>query len=396
MDPTLTVCAGAYNQDYAQKFGRKTRALARKRLKVSEDRRSAKEWETEQGGMFHACGVGSPPTGHGFKLISLDDPIKGHEEAASLSYRDRVYEWLSTDIWTRMEPGCQFIICMTLWHVDDCVGRLLKAEDASQWHIVRFPAEAEENDPLGRKVGEPLCPDRFDLTALAAIKRRLGRRQYAALYQQRPVPEEGQHFMRSWFDRTYFHEDDTYYFDGSHKSGVHERDLNIILVVDPALGVKGGDTTGLGVFGVTPDGKILVLESVADRIPIERLWARCLSLIDKWNVQYSLVEANGMQKLVVENLRRHGIIAREIQPGNKNKLMRAQKSIVMAEQGLIFLPDKEEPWVEKWLNEICEFTGQGDESDQQLDCLAYLALETENFIVDGADEPMCWGARPRY
>jgi predicted phage terminase large subunit-like protein len=87
----------------------------------------------------------------------------------------------------------------TRWHEDDLAGRILSSEDAKEWTVVCLPAEAETGDPLGRAEGQALCPERFDLAALADIKRVLGSNRYAALYQQRPVPAEGGMFKRAWF-----------------------------------------------------------------------------------------------------------------------------------------------------------------------------------------------------
>jgi predicted phage terminase large subunit-like protein len=87
---------------------------------------------------------------------------------------------------------------MTRWHEDDLAGRILASEDGPHWTVVRLPAEAEADDPLGRREGAALCPERYDLDELAAIRTVLGR-SYAALYQQRPTAKEGEMFRRSWF-----------------------------------------------------------------------------------------------------------------------------------------------------------------------------------------------------
>jgi predicted phage terminase large subunit-like protein len=56
-------------------------------------------------------------------------------------------------------------------------------------------------DPLDRRPGEALCPDRFTREDLLRIKRRLGSYSFSALYQQRPTPPEGGLFKRAWFKR---------------------------------------------------------------------------------------------------------------------------------------------------------------------------------------------------
>jgi formate C-acetyltransferase len=44
---------------------------------------------------------------------------------------------------------------MTPWHEDDLAARILATEKSVT--LLRLPVEAEDNDPLGRKKGEPLC-----------------------------------------------------------------------------------------------------------------------------------------------------------------------------------------------------------------------------------------------
>jgi predicted phage terminase large subunit-like protein len=196
--PSIRVCIGAYSQTFAAKFGRKARRIARERgLPLSTERSAAMEWETEAGGVFRSCGVGNPPTGEGFDLVVIDDSIKSREEAESEAYRERVWDWYTDDLYTRLEPGGAIVVMQTRWHLDDLPGRILTSDDAANWEVVNLPAEAEADDPLGREVGAPLWPERFDKDALTDRRRVLGP-SYYALYQQRPVPREGGMVKREW------------------------------------------------------------------------------------------------------------------------------------------------------------------------------------------------------
>lgn len=193
----LRIIVGAYNQTLADKFSRRTRRIVEERVGLSSERYAVEEWETNNGGSLRAVGVGGGITGQGGDLIVIDDPVKSREEADSLAYRDRVWDWYTNDLYTRQEPGCAIVLIMTRWHKDDLAGRILASDDGPQWMVINLPAEAEENDPLGRSVGEALCPDRFDLAKLADIKRVMGR-DYYALYQQRPQAREGGMFKDHW------------------------------------------------------------------------------------------------------------------------------------------------------------------------------------------------------
>jgi predicted phage terminase large subunit-like protein len=199
LDPTFRAIVGAYNQTLAEKFSRKSRRIAGTRLALSHERTAVHDWETEAGGGLRAVGVGGGITGQGGNLIVIDDPVKNRKEANSRVYRDAVYDWYTDDLYTRQEPGCAMILIMTRWHEDDLAGRILRSDDGPNWKIIKLPAEAEEGDPLGRPVGAALNPKRYPLAALAKIKLVL-KRSYWALYQQRPMEQEGDFFKRSWFE----------------------------------------------------------------------------------------------------------------------------------------------------------------------------------------------------
>jgi len=198
-EPSLRVVVGAYSQTLANRFSRKSRRIAKERFELDRERKAVEEWETVGGGTYRAVGVGAGITGQGGHLIIIDDPVKNREEANSETYREKVWQWYTDDLYTRLEPDATVILIMTRWHEDDLAGRILASDDADQWTVISLPAEAEENDPLGREVGAALCPDRYDLTALNGIKRVLGH-SYYSLYQQRPAPPEGGMFKRQWFE----------------------------------------------------------------------------------------------------------------------------------------------------------------------------------------------------
>jgi predicted phage terminase large subunit-like protein len=86
---------------------------------------------------------------------------------------------------------------MTRWHEDDLAGRLLEKE-GDKWEVIKIPAECEDpaTDPLGRKLGEMLWKEWFTPEMFAEAKS--SPRMWASLYQQRPAPEEGAFFERSW------------------------------------------------------------------------------------------------------------------------------------------------------------------------------------------------------
>jgi len=195
------VIVAAYNQVVANKFSRVSRKLAQMRIGLRDDRRAVEEWETILGGWYRAVGVGGGVTGMGANLIIIDDPIKSREEAQSVTYRDKVWDWYTDDLYTRLEPNGAIILVMTRWHEDDLAGRILSSDSAEHWRVVRLPALAEKGDLLGREVGEALNSERYPVEELMNIKSVLGSWAFESLYQQRPMPAEGGLFKREWFSK---------------------------------------------------------------------------------------------------------------------------------------------------------------------------------------------------
>lgn len=181
---------------------------------VRDDAGAVKHWETPNGGGMWAAGVGGPITGKGFHLGLIDDPVKNAEEAASETVREKHKDWYRSTFSTREEPNGAIVVIQTRWNEDDLSGWLLAQEmvddgDPERWHIVNMPAIAEDT-PIKfpptctverdeREAGEALCVERYPVDKLRRIARRIGSYFWAALYQQRPRPMDGDMFQRDWF-----------------------------------------------------------------------------------------------------------------------------------------------------------------------------------------------------
>lgn len=199
-DPTERILITGYNERMARRFSRKARTIAKTRFDLAGDKSGADEWETEGGGGLVARGVGTPPTGFGFGWIFIDDPIKKREEAESEVYREKVWDWYTDDLYTRLEPGGKIVMTLTRWHHDDVAARAIASEPGA-WRTLKLPALAEEDDQIGRQPGEALWPERFPAASLERIRDVMtksdGTYSFESLYQQNPTPREGAFFKVS-------------------------------------------------------------------------------------------------------------------------------------------------------------------------------------------------------
>lgn len=204
-NPEKRIILTSYGATLAHKFSRQVRGVIEspqfsrifKNVSISQERRAMNEFETCLKGGLLAAGVDGAVTGYGANLLIIDDPIKSRKEADSRTYRESVYRWFREVAETRLEPGASIILIMSRWHEDDLAGRLLK-EEKDDWEVLSLKALAEKGDPLSRKEGEALWPERFSEKELHLIKERLGSYAFSALYQGEPVPEEASLIRRDW------------------------------------------------------------------------------------------------------------------------------------------------------------------------------------------------------
>lgn len=207
--PEHRIMIASYGADLADDHGRWVRDQLREYptalgIRLHAASHAANRFDLEQkrgssvrGGMVTA-GVGGGLTGKGFNLGIIDDPFKGHDDAASPAQRDRVWEWYRSVFFTRRAPGASIILINTRWHEDDLSGRLL-AHEPRRWLQIDLPAIADRpNDPIGRALGEPLWPDQYDAQELADTRESVGERIWYALYQQKPRPLEGGVWKWAW------------------------------------------------------------------------------------------------------------------------------------------------------------------------------------------------------
>ena len=215
-NPTKSVIAASHTAQLSTRFGRRVRRLLDdpnwpfEGVALARDSKAADQWETTAGGEYFAVGVGGAVTGRRADLAVIDDPLKGRKDADSIITRENLWEWYRADFHNRLKPGAAIILIQTRWHEDDLAGRILPEDydgetgwvvgrDGERWFAVNLPALAEANDPLGRAAGDALWPEWYAPAMLETEKIVQGPRNWAALYQQRPAPEQGNYFLKDWW-----------------------------------------------------------------------------------------------------------------------------------------------------------------------------------------------------
>lgn len=213
------------SREYQALFG--VKAGTADPVMLAGDSRAASKWSLAppNRGEVIAAGVGGAVTGRASWLTILDDLFKNREEAESEAYRKRVWSWWESVAKRRLAEFGAVVAMMTRWHADDFIGRLLKQEAIAtipeNWTVLSLPGLAFEEeryakdkneqleamnkgrwlnlkDPLKRKAGESIAPNRFSAPYLLGEKSRMNPYEWASLYDQQPKPLSGGFFGREW------------------------------------------------------------------------------------------------------------------------------------------------------------------------------------------------------
>jgi predicted phage terminase large subunit-like protein len=79
-------------------------------------KRAVNDWGTQGGGGLWAAGVGGAITGRSGHLLIVDDPVKNREDADSPRVMEKLWDWYTSTLYTRLEPNVGSIVviqCMT-------------------------------------------------------------------------------------------------------------------------------------------------------------------------------------------------------------------------------------------------------------------------------------------
>jgi predicted phage terminase large subunit-like protein len=235
--PDWEIIAGSHTSSLSLSFSRYLRDVMRDPAysavfpdaRLDPSSQSVENWNLTKGGGYLAAGVGTGITGRGAHVLLLDDLVKDMEAADSVTIRDNTWEWYLSTAYTRLAPGGGVLGLMTWWHDDDWAGRIQQAmamdDGADQFEIIRYPAIndygdeyilpddtivqlpkgqlAPEGSRLTRPMGTAIHPARYTTEMMLKIKNNLigggQKRVWDALYQQNPIPDEGNYFSKEMF-----------------------------------------------------------------------------------------------------------------------------------------------------------------------------------------------------
>jgi predicted phage terminase large subunit-like protein len=233
------------------------------------------------------------------------------------------------------------------------------------WRHLNLPAIAEEdtivrlgqNRSHRRLLGDLLHPERESQVALDELKASMGSMEFAAQYQQTPVPIGGNLIKWSWFK--------SYDTPPTPQSGD-----KIIVSWDTALSSSQLADYSACVVLMVRGETIYIVDVLRARLEYPDLKRAVLEQHNRWRDVASnyplLIEKKGSGLSLIQDLYREGIYAIAVDP-NGDKIMRMAAQTAPIEAGAVHVPTHA-PWLDEFKKEVLSFPFS--KHDDQIDALS--------------------------
>jgi predicted phage terminase large subunit-like protein len=322
-------------------------------VQLAIDQNVKHEFQNTRRGVMIATSFGGSITGKGGDRIVVDDPHNPAQVESDVQ-REAVLTFFTRNLCTRLDSNKSgaIVVVSQRVHEQDLSARcldlgytaLVLPVDPETPQTIVFPRSGRT---ITRQVGDLLWPEREGRPELEAQKRALGQTDFAAHYQQQPVPSGGTIFQRACFqnyDELPAGVDYLISWDMSFKNS-RESDFVVGLV----LARQGGDIY------------------VVDRVKGQWDFSQTCHQFERLSSRYP----QGIPTLVEEAANGHAIInvlTRSI-PGiigivpHGSKLGRARAAQPIVESRNVFLPnpsprgvaDPSRAWVPDFLHQLAIF-----------------------------------------
>lgn len=308
---------------------------------------------------FRSVGLNGSVMGARANVI-LDDPMD-QKTAQSEAEQRKAKNYLDQTLIPRLQPDVGWMIAvMTRYAEQDLGGHLVRlAKESGDWLYIRTPMVAELDDPLGRKPGELLWPERLNAAYVANERRRLTTGEFNMIHQGDPSGIGGDVFKsESWFQDL----PENFWKDIF-------KTCKILVVSDTAFSEKKSACFSvIMTIAIDPQFNMYILHCFRDRLTMPKLENVFVSIIQLSKPIIVGIEEDNFHKHLTRQMARN-IMSRRmcnmrlIQP-DKDKRSRALLPAARAENGRLFV-DKRYDWYPILIKECLGFprSGYADQVD---------------------------------
>jgi len=384
-DPAGVYGYASYGQSLTFSKSTRCRDLT-KAAGVRLSREAANEWRTTDGGGLLATSVGAGLIGQGVnRCMFIDDAYKNRVEAESKGIRNKIWDWFSDVVMTRIEPGASVIIFMVRWNQDDLAGRVLRERGKHKRGpngerpcaldcpgCGPNPADGFEEISLPAidLNGNALWPELWPIHELERRKREVTEYTWLSQYQGTPRQRGSNLFEGLTF------------YDPKEKP---RSGFSISIGIDLSYTESTSADWAVAVVLMKWGTQCWVLEVVREQTTAPK-FARTLKALRrkyKGAPMYSIYY--GPEKGSIDFMRELGVPVKGLKrPGDK--FVRAQGTAAAWNDGRICVPlGDEDEWLNPFIEVVSAFTGVKDDIDDDVDALV-AAFEGSGMSVTEREE----------
>lgn len=372
----------SYSEDLALRDADRSMALMQSdwfrarwgdRFEIQGGEKAAKRYFiNDKGGSRFSTSMGGAVTGFHCHILVCDDPVKPSDIQAGGDPAKEALEkcntrWTQTFSSRSADPSTfARVIIMQRLHALDLAGMALRAGAVGLVLPMEFEPHRKYESQWGSdwrtEEGELLAPKRFPADVVQARREGMSLRDYAAQYQQRPAPEDGNIFQKAYFDRRWT---------------VLPKFSRWLISVDATFKErKKSDFFVVQVFGMKSASEFYLVDQAKARAGFWAGLEMIRAMRKKWPlVSEVLVEDKANGTAIIETLQKSMPGVRPVQPkGGKEARANAAEPIY---RNNLWVPHESiAPWIEDYVAAHLEFPF--GEYDDEIDCTTQALIELQS------------------
>lgn len=346
-NPTHHLGSLLYGQDLADDQSRRIRddviALG---VELRGDSAAVDHWQTTRGGGLLSRGLMGGITGQpGLACVRIDDPYRNRLEAESVAHRRRVNDTLRSTVFTRRNPRTSVILKHTRWAPDDLIGFVEKTYGTRFEHH-RCPAVDDNGVAIVRLAGR-------DDAFWAEQRELMGEHDWWSLMMGLPRPREGSLFSGE---------------PAVYSAAALPREaMQVSIGVDFAYSTRSKSDHSVAVVLGRVGATRYVLDVVRRQCTASDFAVELRALSQRHRTARMHAYIGGTELGVVDLLRVLGVSV-IAHAARADKHARAQACAAAWSSGRVALPE-DAPWLDAFVGEVRDFTGDSGGRDDQVDAL---------------------------